>query len=266
MKTILYFVASAICLSSCIGSQQIGYVTPTHNMPLNSARNDGHVMATRGFNHSEIQASYSPVKYVGLMMNYLERSGNDVKKSSINREIGIGGYLPFKQNFVVEAYALKNQGGIDWAYHDINDTYTTVRSIYKDLSSKYNGYSAQIDLGWKEYAKPNYLYYSFGIGYKISWQNFSNFHYHEEYRENNQVMNHTTQDFQNMNFRFNQFSIGAKFGWQVVRIGAQFSYIVSNPIIAETLQAPPYFHSAFQSITFELFIPNKKRGTTAKKE
>jgi hypothetical protein len=260
MKTILYFFAAAICLSSCIGSQQIGYVTPTHNMPLNSARNDGHVMAALGFNHREFQGSYSPVKYVGLMMNYFERSGDLVKSPSINREYGIGGYYPFLKNYVVEAYVLKNQGGIDWAYKYVNDTYTTVRSTYKDLSSRFSGYSAQVDFGFKQYVEPNFFYVSYGIGYKMSWENFSTFHYHVEYRENNYIKTQTTQDLSNLNYRFDQITTSVKFGWQAVRIGSQVSFVVPSPLIAKTLEAPPYFHDSFISLTLELFIPNKKRG------
>jgi hypothetical protein len=255
----------AMCLfSSCGNLAKVGYVTSTHNMPLHKERMEGNLMGAISWNHVEAQASFSPIKYVGLLGNFY---GGFPNGQSVSTEYGIGGYYPFGKNFLVEVYGLRINTDIQRNHINIQKFLSeyadaTVEALY----SKYDGYSLQCDFGIfpkKENTTDRYLH-SFGLGVKYSTINFSLFDYKRwEYKRwdtNSQsggLAEHVT--LPQVNQRFLALSGTLRFGKGPINILFQYSHHLSLDGYPPSKVSPPYYQSGWFTLGVELYISRNFR-------
>ncbi|HYG16710.1 MAG TPA: hypothetical protein VEC12_13220, partial [Bacteroidia bacterium] len=137
MKTILLLVIALGC--SGLYSCQRGYYAPNaQNVPLFQQGGEARFMGSKsdeGDNTFDLQAAWSPVKYIGITGNYF-KTVYDPRAHGHYYDFGAGGYFPFK-NIVAELYGGIGQG---YAYNNFELNRYIKNHLYK--------YFIQVNLGF----------------------------------------------------------------------------------------------------------------------
>lgn len=256
-----------ICLStflfvSCGKMAKVGYVTSTHNMPLTIQRYEGQISGAVGFNHREIQASFSPVKYLSLMGNYYSGPLKETRQSS---EWGAGLYFPIQNRWVIESYLLQidtrlRLNNLDYDIFLNPGKFATSES----LKSYYSGKSIQLDFGYRfnEAELKRHTLSSIGIGAKYSDVNFSAFDYgkweYKNWNESDQELLSTEHIYLEKNhLKFLQISATIRWEKEPFRLLVQYSHHLSLSGYGPSETTAPFYQPAWLTMSLELFLPRK---------
>ena len=260
--TILQICLSTVLFVSCGQMAKVGYVTSTHNMPLTTQRYEGQISGAVGFNHREIQASFSPVKYLSLMGNYYSGPFRETRQSS---EWGAGLYLPIKNRWVVETYLLQidtklRLNNLDFDIFLNPDQFATTES----LKSYYSGKSIQLDFGYRfdEHEIFRHTLSSIGIGAKYSDVRFSDFEYgiweYKNWNQPNQELLSTERIYLEKNhLKFLQISATIRWEKEPFRFLVQYSQHLSLSGYGPSETNPPFYQPAWLTMSLEVFLPRK---------
>jgi hypothetical protein len=233
-------------------------------MPLLKEQFEGNVMGAMSWNHVECQASFSPIKYLGLMGNFY---GGFPNAQSLSTEYGLGGYYPISNLFLVEVYALKINTQISRNHLYVQRFLSeNADATLETLESDYKGYSLQCDFGYtgNPAKKASRFSESIAIGAKYSDVRYSKFDYrrseYQRWESNNQVgglVEHVT--LPQYHQRFLALSTTFRLGIEPVRFMFQYSHHFSLDGFPPSDDTPPYYKQFWFTIGVELFINRNTR-------
>jgi len=140
MKTLHIKTANLliICLLSFASSScHLLYLPNQVNAPMLTDRNDLSGNISLGLSNVNLQAAYSPVKNVGLMINYAGGKTSNSDNSSITNsynflEFGAGYYKPITKNLLFDIYGGYGLGEAK-TFDNVWDEATTINGNYTRL-------------------------------------------------------------------------------------------------------------------------------------
>ncbi|MEY3398545.1 MAG: hypothetical protein RL220_1139 [Bacteroidota bacterium] len=251
-------------IASCSPLNKMGYVTPTHNMPMMSRTFDGHAMATAGFNHFELQGAFSPIKHVAVLGNLYKGFGG---KSEWSKEWGGGLYHAFDDRFIVEAFYLRNDASIYRAKNRVLSMFLSEHVDYRkeSLKSVYDGHSLQMDVGYKWYGEyADETTFTAALGVKWSEVVFREFSYkYKLYGDWGLSSQYVKEEYEVLMTKealsFLAISGTFKYGTGGLRAIFQYSHHLGLSGFGPSQSEPPYYQPAWITIGLEAYIPNLKR-------
>jgi hypothetical protein len=259
-KFMVLFAAWAVLFLSSCAKRQVGFVTSTHNMPFLKERNEGRVMPALGYNHSELQASYSPIKYVGLMGNYYRGHFKYEPKKNYSAEIGGGLYLPIGKHLVLEAYSLYINTRLQRSsFHVIPSLFSEhVGAASRSINLKYIGNSNQFDIGYL-FFDDNNISHCIGLGVKLSRIQYDFFHYDRyiylHYGEPDEAISyeeHATMPSSVLDFM--AYSGTYRLNMELVSAMVQYSFHENKNGFAADYQNAPFYRKSWLTLSVEFHI------------